>query len=468
MLLVILSVLLFSCHQQHQQVYDLSGINWEKSLKTAQQISKIQKRPIFLYFSAVWCSWCREYEKELSEVKELVEKYYVPLNLDSDREGEIFTRFGGRGTPFTVIIDPDGRVITKFHGALKSKDLQKILTMSIGKQKPLKKSEKDFYTLKVNKETYNFLLNYFLDDLQIRFDPELGGFTSPSQEGFSLKWPTPLTYSYLLNKGILVDEALISLKKDIEFLYDPVDGGFFNFYDRTRAFDIYFETSKTLRVNAQMITALISAYRTTGDEIYLKIAKETYKYLKITLYHRGTGCFLNAQISMPDYYNLPPEERVRKDPPPTDSAIIVEDNAYTIIALKELFNETKEEKYLKDAKICLKFILNNLVSEKGVYRYYDIRTGQKGSINFHRDVIQLAIAITHLDLYNRAKNLVIDKLTEEVYKDPLSFYSASYLLAIIDRERSKRFIEDSKISLSYQNPDHFVYLLLAFEKILGL
>lgn len=466
MALILVAVLILLSCESRREYLEVSKIRWLTDLNKALEVSKSTGKPIFLYFSARWCSWCREYEEDLEkeEVVEVLRRNFVPLLLDSDRNRDLFVEFGGRGTPFTVVLDPRGKVLMKFHGAVKSKDLVALLTLLLEGKVGVSEEKGNYRIERVDRETYTDLLDRFVNDLRLRFDQEFGGFSLPSLVGTSFKWPTPMTYEYLLEKGLLLEEVFFSLKKDIEFLYDPVDGGFFNFYDRTRAFDFYFETSKSLSVNSLMISALLTAFERTGNRDFLEKAVGTYEYLKKTLLHSESGCFLNAQISDPSYYNLSPEERKKREPPPTDTAIIVEDNAKAILALLKLSKVTGEDRYRSEALGCLRFILKNLLEGDKLYRYYDVERKERGVENFGRDIAYLALALSHFpEMEGELKRVLSLKPRRS---DWVSESIIAYVLSKIDPEKARNRLEGLEINLHYHNPDDMVFLLRSLEVLI--
>ena len=448
---------------------EVAGIVWISDYGEAVRKAEEDGKPVFIYFSAVWCSWCREYESSLREVRGLLEASFIPLLLDSDRERKLFIEFGGRGTPFTVVLSPEGRVLLKFHGSLKPEDLKDLLRVVLARGVYREVGKETYRLLAVNRKAYRFLFEHFLYDLRTRYDPVFGGFSSPSAEGTAFKWSTPLTYIYLLERDLMVEEVIFSLKKDIEFLYDSVDGGFFNFYDRTRAYDIYFETSKTLGVNSLMMLALLEAYKKNKDRLFLDRALGIYRYLKNILYEPRSGCFLNAQISDPSYYNLKPEERKRRKPPPTDTAIITEENAKTMIALLELYRLTGERRFLDEIKRCANYILSELLTPEGLYRYYDIRTGRRGLLNFGRDIAFLSLAFHELAREERRYRKDLKRVLSlgGAVKERVSRYIIAYLMAVKDPKAGEAFLKGTEVNLSYANPDEFVYLLRTLELITG-
>ena len=463
MKVLLVFLLILSC-EVRRDYPETSKINWERTWERALERASVEGKPVFIYFYAVWCSWCREYEKVLErrKVREFLEKSFVPLLLDADRDRDLFLRFGGRGTPFTVILSERGDPVVSFHGAVGEEDLTEILKLVLrGRRTTPVRGEVPIRS--VDEEVYRNLLEDFLHDLEVRFDPVLGGFSSPSEGGSLFKWPTPLTYTFLLRKGFLEEEALFSIDRDIEFLFDEVDGGFFNFYDRTRAFDFHFETSKSLKVNGEMILALIEAFRKTGEERYLRYAIRTFRYLEDFLLHRRSGCYLNAQISEPEYYNLPPEKRKRRKPPPTDTAIIVEDNSRTLVALISLYRITGEMSLLRRVKECLKYILDNLVENGKVYRFYDVRTGKRGTPNFGRDVAFLSLALLEAGKKREALRVA----DAEANHDWVSLSVLVYTLAKAgEKDKAEEVMRYIKIDPNYQNPDDMVFLLMALELLI--
>jgi thiol-disulfide isomerase/thioredoxin len=79
--------------------------------KRALRVQKKYNAPIFLYFQADWCSYCRELEKGLINTSQgaKVLRNVVKVKItpeDSKRDDDFFRRLGGTGYP-TVLLQKD-------------------------------------------------------------------------------------------------------------------------------------------------------------------------------------------------------------------------------------------------------------------------------------------------------------------------------------------------------------------------
>jgi thioredoxin-related protein len=74
--------------------------NYDEGLALGKQ----QKKKILVHFYADWCGYCRKMAHETfeaSEVVSYVNKHFVPVRVDIDKEKETAAGFGIRGVPAT-------------------------------------------------------------------------------------------------------------------------------------------------------------------------------------------------------------------------------------------------------------------------------------------------------------------------------------------------------------------------------
>ena len=88
---------------------DETQIPWLHNYQESLVIAKKYKRPMFVYFGADWCSWCKKMENTTFsdlEVKEKLEKNCIGCFLNFDRQKQVAKKLKVSGIPAYFIIDP--------------------------------------------------------------------------------------------------------------------------------------------------------------------------------------------------------------------------------------------------------------------------------------------------------------------------------------------------------------------------
>jgi thioredoxin-related protein len=107
----------------------LQGIQWT-TFEEGRQRSEDENKKVFLVFNADWCRYCLKMEKETFQdptVIAYVNRNFVPIRVNSDRQQEIAMKFGVRGLPDTRFINEKGEVITYRPGYIAADELLKVL-----------------------------------------------------------------------------------------------------------------------------------------------------------------------------------------------------------------------------------------------------------------------------------------------------------------------------------------------------
>ena len=212
-----------------------------------------------------------------------------------------------------------------------------------------------------------------------------------------------------------------------------------------------------------MILALVEAFKKTGKDEYLKLALETFGYLERNLLH-GSGCYLNAQVSDPKYYNLPPEERKKRRPPHPDTAIVVEDNSRAVLGLLSLYRVTGDRRLAERAKACLRYMLSNLLEGKTLYRFYDVKNGKKGDPNFGMDVSFFSLALLEAGMKKEALRVALLEADHTWVSRSVLLYT---LLKLGKKEEALELAEKLSFDPDYHNPDDMVFLIRSLELLIG-
>ncbi len=122
-----------------------SGIQW-LSYNEGRQRSEAENKKVFLVFNADWCSYCVQMEKETFQnpaVIAYVNRNFVPISVNSDREQEIAAKYNVRGLPSTWFLAEDGQRIGNRPGYIPVDEMLKILKF-IGSDSYLSMSFKTF------------------------------------------------------------------------------------------------------------------------------------------------------------------------------------------------------------------------------------------------------------------------------------------------------------------------------------
>ncbi|MCB2146439.1 MAG: thioredoxin family protein [Deltaproteobacteria bacterium] len=121
------------------------GIQW-LSYAEGRQRGEAENKKVFLVFNADWCRYCQQMEKETFQnptVVAYVNRNFVPISVNSDREQDIAAKYSVRGLPSTWFISENGDRIGNRPGYISADEMLKILKY-IGSDSYLSMSFKAF------------------------------------------------------------------------------------------------------------------------------------------------------------------------------------------------------------------------------------------------------------------------------------------------------------------------------------
>lgn len=105
------------------------GIQW-MSYQEGRERGEAENKKVFLVFEADWCRYCAQMEKETFQnptVIAYVNRNFVPISVNSDREQEIAAKYNVRGLPSTWFIAENGDTIGNRPGYIAPEEMLKIL-----------------------------------------------------------------------------------------------------------------------------------------------------------------------------------------------------------------------------------------------------------------------------------------------------------------------------------------------------
>lgn len=93
-------------------------INW-RSYEEGMVVSKVEKKKVFLHFYADWCGFCRKMAQDTfqdSSVVAFLNKNFISIRVNTDREQQTAANYGVAGLPFNVFLTDHGEPIISIPG----------------------------------------------------------------------------------------------------------------------------------------------------------------------------------------------------------------------------------------------------------------------------------------------------------------------------------------------------------------
>jgi thioredoxin-like negative regulator of GroEL len=123
-----------------------TSIAWVKpegaSLESVFAKAKVENKPVFLYWGAVWCPPCNQIKATVFNRPDFIErsKSFIPVYLDGDTPGaqKLGTQFKVRGYPTTILFRPDGTELTRLPGEVDAVQYMQILKLGMAATQPIK------------------------------------------------------------------------------------------------------------------------------------------------------------------------------------------------------------------------------------------------------------------------------------------------------------------------------------------
>ena len=95
-------------------------IPWRTDFAAAKDEARQSNKPVFAYFTAVWCGPCQSL-KHTTWADQSVDaalRDYVPVKVDIDRNPDLAASYGISGIPAFAVLADDGRPLRQTDGAL--------------------------------------------------------------------------------------------------------------------------------------------------------------------------------------------------------------------------------------------------------------------------------------------------------------------------------------------------------------
>ena len=113
-----------------QTVWAASKINWQ-SYDTGIAKAKKENKKALLYFRADWCQYCTVMDRDVfanPSVAREIQKNYVPIRIDADKEKILASQYKVQGLPTTWFLTQNAEPIGGIPGSFPPEIMTNLLT----------------------------------------------------------------------------------------------------------------------------------------------------------------------------------------------------------------------------------------------------------------------------------------------------------------------------------------------------
>ena len=384
-------------------------IHWRAWGQEALDEAKKQDKLVLLSLSAVWCHWCHVMDETTysnEEIIAFINEHFIPVRVDSDMRPDIDTLYNQGGWPSTVIMTPQGEVLTggtylppdEMLGRVKRiaeifQQDRSTITGWLAETKAVR-TQRDLSEGELASAPGENDLRAIVKDLAEVFDENHGGF------GAGQKFPSPESIDLLLASFAQKQDPLVKRMVTTTLdhmakgeLFDDVDGGFFRYATKPDWSEPHYE--KMLDLNAGMIRNYADASLVFGSNEYKQIARKCVRYVRQNLYDAASGAFFGSQDADEAYSKT--RNRKGMTAPAVDRTTYTDSSALMISALVSAYGAVGEQQYLDMAMKSADYLLAEIFGkDRGFYHYS--RNGARNLDGLLSDNVLAGSAL--LDLYN--------------------------------------------------------------------
>jgi len=355
-----------------------------------------EEKPVLLSISAVWCHWCHVMDETTYSdpvVIELINRHYIPVRVDNDRDPDINRRYNQGGWPTTAFLSSRGVLLagaTYIPPETMRKALERIHVLYRENRAQLEAMPPQAGAARsAAGDIDRSLVELVGESILAAWDREHGGL------GGEPKFPHLAVISFALHahqrgRGEeFLAFATQSLRAMIQGgLRDHVEGGFFRYATSMDWSVPHYE--KVLEDNAAFVPLLLRAYGATGDVLFRDVAEETADYIFRTL-SDGECLFFGSQDADEDYYRLDARSREGTTPPSVDRTVYMDISARAASSFLQAGAVMGIRRYESLALAFLEFAWSHAYREGvGMAHYHDGSARRWGLLD---DQVKMAIAM---------------------------------------------------------------------------
>lgn len=303
-----------------------SKVAWREWSKQAFDDAMLQKEPVLLSISAVWCHWCHVMDQNTygnPQIAEFINQHFIPIRVDADRRPDINARYNMGGWPTTAFLSAQGDTLTggTYIPPENMLPLLREIERSYRENQnriadraaPIDRGD-GRYDPGQSSELGAGFIAATIAQISASCDHEYGGF------GTQPKFPQTDTLEFLLQEYRvtgdprlyeMVAKAMLGMMRG--GMYDHVEGGFFR-YSTTRDWSIpHFE--KMAEDHAGLLRVLARLFALSKNPAFRETMRSATRYVFAAWRDCKSGLFAGSQDADESYYALPLEMRRERKPP---------------------------------------------------------------------------------------------------------------------------------------------------------
>lgn len=383
-------------------------VHWRQWNEDAFREAEEEDKPVYLSLSAVWCHWCHVFDETTlsdSQVIEILNRNFICIRVDADRNPHIQSRYLAGGWPTSAFLTPKRDIIVA--GTYIYPDDFKSLANKVSEYYKQRKGElyarMAHYKVEkaVERERRGIARDGLTEDIPKRifnlikepYDPVYGGF------GTEPKFPQTEVVEFLIKEPLFDSQtatlgALEMAEKTLDGmmngeLWDAVEKGFFRYCTKADWKVPHYE--KMLEGNAGLLKDYLLGYQATGNESYRTIAEGILDYTGTHLFSPNGG-FYGSQDADEEYYHLDAQARSKVTPPKVDECIYTDWNGQIISQYLLAYQSLGVKDALEKAARSLGF-LKERAYKKGQGMCHLVANGEEGLRGLLADQVYIAEAL---------------------------------------------------------------------------
>lgn len=433
------------------------GVQWQDWSAEAFARAAREQKLILVSVQAGWCHWCHVMNATTlrdPEVLRLLDETFVSVRVEADARPDLAERYAEWGWPATILLTSDARPIMELRGYRAPEVFRRILdelVTDLRAGRPIGRRPEPPAAPDPALADVDALRSFVTAQLDAMYDEAQEGWGTPQKYPYAAPVEHAFYRARLRGESTWRDRALRTLEAHAA-LIDPVWGGMYQYSVGGAWQSPHYE--KIIPVQTGAIDNFAEAYRATGDEVWLRRARDVARYLT-GMMRSEDGTFYTSQdadygshgppeeiVHGPDYYRLDDAARRAIGIPHIDTSIYANTNGMVIAALTKLYEATLDEALLADAERAAAAILTTHARGDG----FAHAAGDPGPMLHLADQAEMANALLTLhdatgnaDYLERAKRTV-----RLVMRELLDLEHGGYFAHTPDPEAAGIFAERRK------------------------